>query len=315
MNKRIIGISCISAGLVIGIIGFVSCSERIPAGYNGVVYSLNGGVTGEVLGQGLHFMSPLKHVSKYPVSTETMYLSKEANEGSKQDDSFNISTKDGKLVNVDAELSYHYNPEQLDEVYTKWRGKSPDEIENSYIKARVKSICNEITSKYGVMDVYGEKRTEINTTVYEQLGKVLEEDGIVLETFAFTRIEPDAQTQQAIQAKVDAQQKLEQDKIEAERQAVANQRKIDEEIAKQEQENIINTERNKRIKENAEANAQAILKEAEAQAKANKLISESLTSNLLDLKQIEAWQSGGAQVPTIQGGDITPFVDMTNINK
>ena len=293
MSKRIIGASLLSL-LVLGITGgAVSCLEKVPAGYAGVVYSLNGGVTGEVLTQGIHFMSPFEHVAKYPVSTETMYLSKDKIEGSKEDDSFNISTKDGKPVNVDVELSYRYDQEHVDDVYTKWRGKSPKEIEDTYIRARIKSAANEVTSQYGVMDVYGEKRTEINQKVYEHLSKTLLVDGIILETFNFTRIEPDKETLQAIQKKVDAQQKLEQQKIEAEQSKIEAEKRIVEAKAQAEA---------AKIKAQGEADARII--QAESENAANKLVAKSLDENVLRLKELQKWNGA---LPIVQS-DSTPII-------
>lgn len=306
MNKRLVGAITIGVSILVAG-GFVfSCLEKVPAGYSGVVYSFNGGVTGEVLGQGLHFLSPFERVAKYPVSTETMYLAKGEEEGGKNDNSFEISTKDGKMVDVDVELSYHYEHERLDDVYTKWRGKSPKEIEDTYIRARVKAVANEVTSTYAVMDVYGEKRTELNQKVFKQLSEILSKDGILLETFNFTRIEPDPKTQEAIQAKVDAQQKLEQDKIEAERQAVTNQKNIDIKKAEAEQARIEAEAKAERMEISAKAEAEAIRIKAEAEAEANKKLGESLNDKLLTLKKYQKWD--GSQ-PQVQGSS-TPIINL-----
>ncbi|WP_053985246.1 prohibitin family protein [Niameybacter massiliensis] len=290
MKARKVGASILTLLLVCAAVATFTCLEKVPAGYAGVVYSLNGGVTGEVLGQGMHFISPFEHVAEYPVSTETMYLSKDKVEGSKGDDSFNISTKDGKPVNVDVELSYRYDQDKVDEVYTKWRGKSPTEIEDTYIRARIKSVANEVTSQYGVMDVYGEKRTELNQKVYEQLSKTLVEDGIVIETFNFTRIEPDENTLLSIQQKVDAQQKLEQQKIEAEQVKIEAEKKIVEANAQAEAELI-----------KAKANADSQIIKAEAEKKANTLVSESLDEKVLRLKELQKWNGS---LPMVQSESI-----------
>lgn len=309
MSKKLLGSVILGFVIVVGAGGALTCIEKINPGYAGIVYSLNGGVQEETLGQGMHFVSPFKKIIAYPVSTETMYMSRENDEG-KGNGSFPVISKGGKTVTVDAEFSYSYQEDMLHKVFTKWRGKSPRDIEDSFIKARIKESCNKVTSQYDVLDIYGEKLPEINSKIFDSLKETLDDVGITVENFALTNVAPDPDTQAAIQAKVDAQQKLEQDKIEAERQAVANQKAIDMEKAKQEQENIQNTERNKRIKENAAAEAEAIRLKAEAEAEANKKISASLTENLLELRKTEAWQAGGSQVPTIQGGDVTPFVDM-----
>jgi regulator of protease activity HflC (stomatin/prohibitin superfamily) len=132
MNK-ILGIV---VAFVIVAVGFLALAiERVPAGYMGVVYSVNGGVKGEPLGQGWHILAPTKKVVNYPISTESLYLSKEIAEGSEKDDSFNISSKDGKTVNVDAELSYRYDGERLNDVYKKFRGRKADDIANTFIRA------------------------------------------------------------------------------------------------------------------------------------------------------------------------------------
>ncbi len=300
MNKRLVGIGILGFGLVVGIIAFASSLERVPAGYAGVVYSLNGGVSGEVLGQGMHLLSPIKHVSKYPVSTETMYLSKDSVEGSKGDDSFFISTKDGKMVSVDVELSYHYDIEMVDKVYTKWRGKKPSEIEDTYIRARIKSLSNEITSNYGVLDVYGEKRTELNNAVFVKLRDMLGSDGIILETFNFTRIEPDAETQVAIQSRVNEHQKLEQSRIEAERTKVEAQKQL---ISAQADADA------KKIQAQGDADSRMI--QAEAEKNANNLISQSLDEKVLRLKELQKWNGA---LPTVQSGDSTPIIKIGGTN-
>ena len=308
MNK-IIG-SVVTGVVVLGVlIGGVICTTRIPAGYAGVVYSMNGGVQDDSLSQGWHIVAPTKKVIKYPVSTETMYLSKDKVEGSEGDDSFNITTKDGKLVNVDCELSYYFDIDTLGKVFTKWRGKSSEDIEKTYIRARIKEAANNITSQYSVMDVYGEKRPEINKKVTEELKNTLQENGIILENFNFTRIEPDTQTQKAIQEKVDAQQKLEQDKIEAQRQEVTNQKNIAIKESEAKAAKIEAEGHAERLRISAEAEAEAIRVKAQAQAEANKQLANSLTDKVIQHEQIEAWKEGGAQVPTVTG-DSAPIISI-----
>ena len=74
MSKTIGGLLA-GAVIVGGIIGGTICTERIPAGYVGVQYSVNGGVQDEVLTQGWHLVSPTKKVTLYSVATETFVMS------------------------------------------------------------------------------------------------------------------------------------------------------------------------------------------------------------------------------------------------
>lgn len=58
------------------ILGF-SCTSRVPTGYVGVVYNMNGGVDGEVLSQGWHLVAPTKKVTTYSIGLEQSYLTSE----------------------------------------------------------------------------------------------------------------------------------------------------------------------------------------------------------------------------------------------
>lgn len=51
----------------------VICTEKVPAGYVGVVYNMNGGVDGEILTQGWHLVSPTKKVTTYSIGIEQSY--------------------------------------------------------------------------------------------------------------------------------------------------------------------------------------------------------------------------------------------------
>ena len=63
VKKGFIGAIVLAVVLFGGVILGLMCTERIPAGYVGVVYNMNGGVDGEVLQQGWHLVSPTKNGS------------------------------------------------------------------------------------------------------------------------------------------------------------------------------------------------------------------------------------------------------------
>ena len=72
--KGKIGAILLALVMVFGLIGAVVCLERVPAGYVGVVYNMNGGVDGEILTQGWHLVSPTKKVTTYSIGIEQSYL-------------------------------------------------------------------------------------------------------------------------------------------------------------------------------------------------------------------------------------------------
>ena len=79
----------------------------------------------------------------------------------------------------------------------------------------MKAWTQEVTAKYPVTDVFGDKRQELNEALDKYLKKKFEPYGIIIDTVNFTSISTDDETQAAIQKKVNAQQELELANIEA----------------------------------------------------------------------------------------------------
>ena len=81
MKKGKLGAILLALVLIIGLVCCVVCLEKIPAGYVGVVYNMNGGVDGEVLEQGWHLVAPTKKVTKYSIGIEQSYLTADIRNG------------------------------------------------------------------------------------------------------------------------------------------------------------------------------------------------------------------------------------------
>lgn len=75
--KGMIGAVALALAMIIALIGVIICLEKIPAGYVGVVYNMNGGVEGDVLTQGWHVVAPTKKITTYSIGLEQSYLSSE----------------------------------------------------------------------------------------------------------------------------------------------------------------------------------------------------------------------------------------------
>ena len=271
-----------------GVICIVGCTERIPAGYVGVVYNMNGGVDGETLGQGFHVVAPTKKITTYSVGVEQSYLTSEDEGDSPNDESFTVPTSDGKSVRVNLEFSYYFDREKVAQTFVMFKGKSGTEVKNDFIKPKVKAWTQEVTAKYPVTDIFGDKRTEINAELDVHLREKFAPYGIVIDTVNFTEITVDDETAAAIQKKVNAQQELELAGIEAETARV--QANKDKQVAAIQAEQAIIT---------AEAEAKAILIAAEAEAEANKKIASSLTAELIEKIKYDQWNG---ELPIVTGG-------------
>ena len=255
MNSKKIGSIILGVTLLGVVAAGVMSSTKIKPGYAGIVYSLNGGIKDKTLSQGLHFVAPWHKVSSYSVATEQAFLSKDNKEGSKDDDSFNIPTSDGKTVNVDLEFSYHFDLDKLTQTFTQFKGRSGEDIENTFIRGKIKAWSSEVTSQFSVMDIYGEKRAELNNAVLEHVKNNFDEYGIVIDSVNFSRISLDEATEKAIQDRINKQQELETSKIEKEKSMIEAERKMIE---------------------------------AKAEAEANREIQKSITPELLKKMEMEA---------------------------
>lgn len=280
MKKGIIG--GIFAGLIAIIALFVvlTCSTIVPAGYVGVVYSMNGGVQEEVLQQGWNFIGPMKTVKLFTVGDEQLILSKDSREGSPEDDSFAVSTADNANIDISFQMSYRYQMDTVVDTYKQFKGMDGEDIISSRVSTVLKSKISEITTDYSMMDIYSGNRSKINDeiTAYlnEELGSAY---GIEVLDASIIDVHPDEQLQKTIDERVTAMQKKEQAVAEQETIRVQNETKLMQ----------------------AQAEADAKLIEAQAEAEANKVIAESITPELIQMKEAEARMEHGWV--EVQGAD------------
>ena len=294
-------VGSIVTGIVIVLIivcGF-ACTERVPAGYVGVVYNMSGGVTGETLNQGWHIVAPTKNVTLYSIGIEQSYLTSDSKGDSKEDESFSTPTADGKSLTVDLEFSYKYDVNRVTDVFTQFKGASGKEVKDIFIKPKMIAWTQEVTAKYPVTDVFGDKRQELNEALDTYLKEKFDKYGIVIDTVNFTNISTDPETQEAIQKKVNAQQELELAKIQKQTAKVDAEK--EKEVAQ------INAEKAK-IEAHGKADAELI--KANAEAEANKKIAESLTDKLIEKSKYDKWNG---ELPYIEGST-TPIVNINPEN-
>ena len=292
--------------MVLALIVTLMCLEKVPAGYVGVIYDMSGGITGETLTQGWHIVAPTKKVTNYSIGIEQSYLTSEDKGDSKKDESFNIPTSDGKTVRVNLEFSYKFDAEKVTDTFVQFKGRSGEEIKDTFIKPKIVAWTQEVSAKYPVTDIFGDQRTAINAELDTYLKEKFAPYGIIIDTVNFTDISVDDETAAAIQKKVTAQQELELANIEA--QTAKIQAEKDKQVA------LIEAEKNKeaaaiqaeQVKIKAEGEAEAKRIAAEAEAEANRKIAESLTVELIEKIKLEKWDGS---VPKVQG-NTTPIVSV-----
>lgn len=309
MKKGLIGAITLGVVLVGGLICLGNITTRVPAGYAAVQYSLNGGIKDEVLDQGWHITPPTITTTLYTIGLEQSYLTASKKGDSPDDESFKTPTADGKTLTVDLEFSYKFDQERLAEVFTRFKGQSGEEVKNSFIKPKMSAWTQEVTAKYPVTDVFGDKRQELNEALDVYLRAKFEPYGIIIDTVNFTNISTDPDTEAAIQKKVTAQQEQELAQIEANTAKINAQK--EKEVA------IIEAEKDKETARinaeqaviKAQGQADATLIKAEAEAAAVSQVAAALTKEYVAYTEAQVWDG---KLPTVQGAGGT-LVDIGNI--
>ena len=282
MKKGLLGGITLGAIIIVTIICMIICIERVPVGYEGVVYSMNGGVSGETLGQGWHVVAPTKRVKLFTVGNEQLVLTKDKREGSKGNDSFRVSTSDDATIAISFQMSYRFNPETLVDTYKRFKGMSGEDIVERRVKAVMKSKVSEVTTDYSLMDIYSGNRSEINHKITEYLNKDFSKSyGMEILDASIIDVHPDEQLKQTINNRVEALQKKQQAQAEQETAKVEAQTAL--------------------IK--AQNEAEIAITKAKAEAEANRVKAASITPELIQMKEAEARYKHGWI--TVQGADAT----------
>lgn len=266
-NKGFIGGIALAVVLVIGLICGLICIEKVPVGYEGVVYSMSGGVQNETLTQGWHLVAPNKKVNLFTVANEQLVLTKDNRDGSEADESFNVSTADDASISISFQMSYRFIPTDLVSTYKKFKGMDGEKIVNSRVKTVLKSKISEVTTDYSMMDIYSGNRSKINNEIANCLNEAFKKEyGIEVISASIVDVHPDERLQKTIEDRVTALQKKQQAQAE-------------QETAKVEAET-------KKIK--AQADADAMLIAAQAEADAYRIKSAEITDALLKKWELDA---------------------------
>lgn len=291
-------------GVIVGFIMFVGlicttlCIEKIPVGYEGVVYSMSGGVNGETLTQGWHLVPPTKKVKEFTISNEQLVLTQDSRDGSEGDDSFKVATSDDASISISFQMSYRFISGDIVDTYKKFKGMNGEDIVENRVKTVLKSKISEVTTNYSMMDIYSGNRSEINNKITEYLNEEFNKTyGIEVLDATIIDVHPDDKLKEAIDNRVQALQQKQQAEAEQERIKVEAQTKL------------IQAENEAAIKiKQAEAEAETKRIAANVEAESNRKIAESLTPELIEKIKYEKWNGS---VPQVQGSS-TPIVDINN---
>lgn len=281
LKRVVIGAATLVALLLL----LPSTFTYVNPGYVGIViHRAGGGVDPVPLGPGIHARIPFATgIEEYPVFLKTVVLTKSPTEGSALNDEINVNSVEGQPISLDVSLSFQLDQSQTPKLYTTFR-TDINQITHGYVKQTIRQALQEVVGTEPVADVIGPKKAEATNRVRALISQRLQPMGFDVRQFTINELRAPPAVMDAINQKNVMQQ-----------QALTAQNEL--------QKNTFNAQGDS-IK--AAGRAKAITAEAEAQARANELLSRSITPTLVQYQIANKWDG---KLPTYSGGGV-PMIQL-----
>ena len=186
------------------------------------------------------------------------------------EETMDVLSKDGLSIAIDVSLRFRPEPSKIGYLYRAFKNSYIE----SLIRPELRSAVRQIIGQYTPEELYATKRQEIETRIQEAIRKVLDENHVELKALLFRSIKLPAMIKTAIEQKLTAEQESEKYEFLIQKETKeAERRRID----------------------------------AEGKAAANRILSASITDNILREKGITATEalakSNNTKIVVIGGGD------------
>jgi regulator of protease activity HflC (stomatin/prohibitin superfamily) len=262
------GIMIAIVGLVVGLL-FSVVSQGIlivEPQQVGVVFNTLSGELETPRRSGTSIVVPvLQTATIYPIDQQQYTMTGIPNEGAVSgNDAVRGRTVDGQEIYLDITVLYSINPADANLVHTRWQNR----YQNDFLRPTVRGIARDMVSRFRAEEIYGDRRTELEESIREELRTRMDREGFLLTdllirdvTFSQAFTDSIERKLVADQAAQEAAFRVQQERQNADRVRVAAQGERDAEIAR------------------AEGEARAIVLRAQAQADALRLVSEQIAAN------------------------------------
>lgn len=250
-TQKLFGVIRNAAFIGVFIAVILSCVAQVGAGEVGVQV-LFGSVQDGVLKSGLNIVNPLVTVESMDIRTQAYTMSSVTDEGQqKGDDAISTLSSDGLTLKLDLTVWYRLNEGDAPQVY---RTIGTDYVEK-IVRPAVRTAIRDVSVGYSATDIYSIKREDFVREVTKNLESAFNGRGVILERVLLRNVELPEKVRAAIDEKIASEQRaqqmvyvLQKEKQEAERKRV----------------------------------------EAQGIADYNRIVSQSITDQVLQLKGIEA---------------------------
>lgn len=268
----------VAVAVAVAFVFMQSTVTYIEPGHVGIViHRGGGGVDPQPLGPGFHFRNPvLTAIQEYPTFMQTLVLTQASTEGSPNNDEINVNSVEGQPLSLDVSMSFELNPARVPQLYSTFR-TDVTTISHGFIKQAIRQSLQEVVGQEEIAAILGPKKAEVVTRTQSLLQKKLDPYGIDVKQFTLNEFRAPKAVMDAISLKNVMQQ-----------QALTAQNELQKNTFQAQGDSI-----------KAAGRAKAILTEASAQAKANDLLSRSITGTLVQYEMAKRWNG---QMPQVTGG-------------
>ena len=266
-------------GVVLGIIVLIiigvlvgSAVSIVDAGFRGVLLHWNAvDLAAPPLEEGLHFIVPFQD-SVVPLEVRTLKYTK----------STTSASQDLQTVSTEITVNYHPTPNSVNYLY-KEVGL---DYENRVIQPTVEEVVKQVTANYNAEELIT-KRPQVKADIEVEIAERLNDFNITTEIVSITDFQFSPLFAQAIEAKVEAEQKA----LKAENDL----RRIQVEA--------------EQFEARAQGTAKGNIAEAEGEAEAIRIINEALANNpyYIEWLKTQAWDG---KLPLVVGEGGTPFIQI-----
>lgn len=269
-------------GLAVFALAALAACDQVPVGYVGIkVHQLGGskGVDQEVVTPGRVWVGWNEVLFVFPTFTQNYMWDAAKTKESPGDESITFQTREGLNVNSDIGIQYTLKPDKIPYIFQRYR-RGITEITNVFLRNEVRDALVNEASKMEVESIYGVGKSAFIDAVEKSVREKVEPQGIIVEKIYVIgefRLPPNVV--QSINAKIAATQ-------------MAQQRENEVRQAKAEADKSI---------EAARGRAESVRIEAEAQAKANRMLAESVSDSLIQFQAVQKWDGN---LPQVVGGAV-----------
>jgi regulator of protease activity HflC (stomatin/prohibitin superfamily) len=197
------GYGTLGAAVVAALLIIASIIRIVPPGTVGVQVLFGRVLTKATLSEGLNVVNPFVNLEIMTIRTQAYTMSIATEEGQRYGDDAIVSlTKDGLEVKMDLTVWYHLLKSEAANVFQKIGSDYVDKI----VRPAARTAIRNTTVRYMAVEIYSDKREEVQDEISLGLNADFAERGIELEKVLLRNISLPPKVKNAIEVKLEAEQ-------------------------------------------------------------------------------------------------------------